>query len=128
MVCAADAGTGVFADEVRAAGHELEEWAPVDHRRPDRPLTDYCALLAFGGGMHVDQHDRHPWLRVLFGVLEQALEARLPTLTICLSAQALAVVGGGTAGPAPRALMQHGLMMYRLPKTSACFMPMRLAP
>src|SRR6476646_6607068 len=34
----------------------------------------------------------------------------------------------GLAGPAPRADRQQGLMMYRLPKTSACFMPMRVAP
>jgi hypothetical protein len=34
----------------------------------------------------------------------------------------------GLAGPAPRADMQHGLMIYRLPKTSGCFMPIRLAP
>src|SRR6187401_1926321 len=31
-------------------------------------------------------------------------------------------------GPAARADMQHGLMTYRLPNTSGCFMPMRLAP
>ena len=30
--------------------------------------------------------------------------------------------------PTPRAERQHGLMMYRLPNTSACFMPMREAP
>jgi hypothetical protein len=30
-------------------------------------------------------------------------------------------------GPVPRAAMQHGLMMYRLPKASARFMPIRLA-
>ena len=32
------------------------------------------------------------------------------------------------AGPAGRAARQHGLMMYRLPNTSECFMPIRLAP
>jgi hypothetical protein len=31
-------------------------------------------------------------------------------------------------GPAGRAERQHGLMMYRLPNTSACFIPMRVAP
>jgi len=36
-----------------------------------------------------------------------------------------------SAGPGPPPVigdMQHGLMMYKLPKTSGCFMPMRLAP
>src|SRR5438128_8845464 len=32
------------------------------------------------------------------------------------------------AGPAGRGDKQHGLMMYRLPNTSACFIPMRVAP
>src|ERR1017187_6975940 len=31
-------------------------------------------------------------------------------------------------GPAGRAERQHGLIMYTLPKTSECFMPMRVAP
>src|SRR5436190_18371082 len=34
----------------------------------------------------------------------------------------------GLTGPTPRADIQHGLMMYRLPNTSECFMPIRLAP
>src|ERR1700757_1612128 len=34
----------------------------------------------------------------------------------------------GFTGPAPRADMQQGLMMYKLPNTSGCFIPMRLAP
>src|SRR4051794_8255384 len=34
----------------------------------------------------------------------------------------------GFAGPAARADKQQGLMMYKLPNTSGCFIPMRLAP
>src|ERR1044072_5521463 len=34
----------------------------------------------------------------------------------------------GFTGPACRGARQHGLMMYRLPNTSECFIPMRLAP
>src|ERR1051326_502294 len=30
--------------------------------------------------------------------------------------------------PLPRGDRQHGLMMYRLPNTSACFIPIRVAP
>ena len=33
----------------------------------------------------------------------------------------------GFAGPARRAERQQGLITYRLPNTSACFMPMRVA-
>ena len=31
-------------------------------------------------------------------------------------------------GPAARGAMQQGLIMYKLPKTSECFIPIRLAP
>src|SRR5688572_20039623 len=34
----------------------------------------------------------------------------------------------GLAGAGDRGARQHGLMMYRLPNTSACFIPMRVAP
>src|SRR5690242_9103739 len=33
-----------------------------------------------------------------------------------------------SAGGAPRADRQQGLMMYKAPNTSACFMPMRVVP
>src|SRR6476620_10858004 len=44
------------------------------------------------------------------------------------SASSLAAAFGAGAPPLPRADRQHGLMMYRLPNTSACFMPIRVAP
>src|SRR5436190_7474943 len=44
------------------------------------------------------------------------------------SASSLAVLAAAAPRPLPRADRQQGLMMYRLPKTSACFMPIRAAP
>lgn len=102
LVHQSDAGSGVLGDEVRARGHELEEWIPAAAALP-RALRDYDALIAFGGGMQPDEEDRHPWLRSVHRVLEQALADRLPTLGVCLGAQLLARVGGGQVGPAPRA-------------------------
>src|SRR5262245_59192624 len=51
------------------------------------------------------------------GVLRGAESAGAFTASSAFSA-------AGSLGPAPRADKQHGLIMYRLPKTSACFMPM----
>src|SRR6266536_4376993 len=34
----------------------------------------------------------------------------------------------GLAGPACRGARQHGLIMYKLPNTSECFIPIRVAP
>jgi GMP synthase (glutamine-hydrolysing) len=96
------AGTGVFADEVTRRGHQLEEWLPSAGPLP-RPLTDYGAVMAFGGGMQADQEDRYPWLRAALDTLGEALESAVPTLGVCLGGQVLARAAGAAVGPASRA-------------------------
>ena len=46
-----DAGAGVFG--------EFETWVPSSG---PPPVDDFDALMIFGGSMHVDQNDGHPWL------------------------------------------------------------------
>lgn len=96
------AGTGVFGAEVERLGHELDTWIPSARPLP-RPLSDYGALIAFGGGMQADQEDRHPWLAAALDTLRDALYRRLPTLGVCLGGQMLARAAGGQVGPAVRA-------------------------
>jgi GMP synthase (glutamine-hydrolysing) len=96
------AGPGVFADEVRRRGHELDQWEAAEGPLP-RPLPAYDAILAFGGGMQVDDEDQHPWLRQAFDVLADAIAGSVPVLGVCLGAQMLARVTGGTVGPAATA-------------------------
>lgn len=92
-----DAGSGVFADVPRERGDELEEWVPPHGASPARPLEDYGAALVLGGSMHVDQEAEHPWLRAEKKLLGRLLELRVPLLGVCLGAQLLAEVAGGTA-------------------------------
>ena len=54
---------GVFGDVVAARGHGLEEWSLAWGTPLPRPLDAYGAVLVFGGAMHADQDDHHPWLR-----------------------------------------------------------------
>src|SRR3954452_16427775 len=49
-------------------------------------------------------------------------------LTAASASSFAAAFGPGAPRPPPRGDRQHGLMMYRLPNTSACFMPIRVAP
>jgi GMP synthase (glutamine-hydrolysing) len=95
-----DAGPGVFADATRSAGVELDSWLPTEARSPSRHLTDYGAVMTFGGAMHADHEDRHPWLREEKVLLGELTERRTPLLAVCLGAQLLAEAAGAPPRPA----------------------------
>jgi GMP synthase (glutamine-hydrolysing) len=84
------ARSGVFGDVVRARGHALEEWSLGWGTPLPKPLDAYGAVLVFGGSMHADQDQHHPWLREENFFLQRLLDLHTPTLGICLGAQLLA--------------------------------------
>lgn len=58
-----------------------------------------AGLVVLGGPMGAYQTDRHPMLYDSLRLLGRAIEADVPTLAICLGAQLLGRVAGGTARP-----------------------------
>jgi len=96
-----DAPTGTFADAVRARGGELTEWN-VAHGAPPEPAESYDAVFVFGGGMHADQDDRHPWLRDEDELIKALLACDVPVFGVCLGSQLIAKAAGARVGPAPR--------------------------
>jgi GMP synthase (glutamine-hydrolysing) len=56
-------------------------------------------VLVFGGAMHVDQEEQHPWLRREDAVLRGLLEHGTPALGVCLGAQLLAKAADARVGP-----------------------------
>ena len=90
-----DAGPGVFAEELSAQGVELEYWhvPEKDDLPPD--AHDYGAVMAFGGAMHIDQHDRHAWLVREKELLRELIDRGTPLLGACLGAQLLCAAAGG---------------------------------
>jgi GMP synthase-like glutamine amidotransferase len=96
-----DVRTELFGPVVAAEGHVLDEWSFASSEPPPRPLEAYHAVLVFGGAMHGDQEDLHPWLREEVEWLHDLIERTVPTLGICLGSQLLARAAGSWLGPLP---------------------------
>jgi GMP synthase (glutamine-hydrolysing) len=90
---------GVFAEPIAARGDELEEWSLSWGTPPPRPLDDYGAVLVFGGAMHADHEEHHPWLRDENFLLQRLLGLQVPMLGVCLGAQLLAKAAHADVGP-----------------------------
>lgn len=88
-------GPGYLATWVRARGHRLTStklWQ--DHILPER--DEFDGLFILGGPMNVYEVDEHPWLAAEQQFIALALVDDKPILGICLGAQLLAVVLGGS--------------------------------
>ena len=96
-----DAGPGVFADAVRARGGTLDIWLPAETGAPPEPPEGYDAVMVFGGAMHADHEDVHPWLGDVKSLLRDLLAREVPLLGVCLGAQLLAEAAGATPRRAP---------------------------
>ena len=96
------ARSGIFGEVAEEQGHILEEWSPAWDRPLPRPLDDYDAVFVFGGAMHADQDDHHPWLRDETFLLQRILDLRVPVMGVCLGAQLLARAAHAPIGPASR--------------------------
>jgi GMP synthase (glutamine-hydrolysing) len=95
----ADGPSGVFGHAVAEAGHELVEWnVAMEGRLPDE---EFDALLVFGGTMHVDQEERHGWLRGEDAFLRRLVGGGMPALGVCLGGQLLAKALGARVRPLP---------------------------
>ena len=84
-------GPGVFADAVRAGGHEL-----VEHEVPLGGVPEEAAdaIVVLGGAMHPDEEERHAWLAPELRYLEQQLDRGTPLLGVCLGSQLIARAAG----------------------------------
>ena len=95
-----DAGPGVFADAFHSRGVKLDSWLRAEDGSPPREPDDYDAVLVFGGAMHANHEDHHPWLREEKALLRHLVERGVPLLGVCLGAQLIAEAAGAPPRPA----------------------------
>jgi GMP synthase (glutamine-hydrolysing) len=92
---------GVFYDAIVDGGHRYDEWSLAWGTPPPLPIEDYDAVIVFGGSMHADQDDRHPWLRDEDTFLRDLLDRHVPLLGVCLGIQLIAKAAGAAVSPLP---------------------------
>ena len=97
-----DAGPGVFAEAVREAGGELDEWTLAERPQPPADPLGYDAVLVLGGAMNVDEGERHGWLAEEKALLRELLAREVPLLGLCLGAQLVAEAAGAKPQRASR--------------------------
>jgi GMP synthase (glutamine-hydrolysing) len=90
-----DAGPGVFAEEIRTRGDQLDEWLIAEQPEPPAVPAYYDAVMTFGGAMNTHEEEEHPWLRREKELLAGLLAAGRPLLGACLGTQLLAEAAGG---------------------------------
>ena len=103
-----DAGAGVFS----VPDHEIVTWVPSSGPLPE---GDFGAVMIFGGSMHVDQNDGHPWLAPEKTFLRNELDKGTPILGVCLGSQLLAEV----AGSHPHRMTEPEIGWYEIEITDA---------
>lgn len=93
-----DAGhSGVFREAAALEGVGVEDWMPASGAEPARdPLAGYDGLLVLGGDENVGEEDRYPYMNRENEIITGWLESGRPVMGICLGAQMVAALAGGT--------------------------------
>lgn len=102
IVHQSDGGPGVFAEEIRAGGHTLDEWMISEGTPAPADPLGYDAVLVLGASANVDEGDKHAWLAEESALLRELLRREVPLVGLCLGGQMVAGAAGAKPGRAAR--------------------------
>lgn len=92
-----DGGTvGVLAEAAAEQSLTIEHWTPAEGGEPATPLDQYSGLVVLGGDENIDEVDRYPYLEREYEIVNDWIEADRPLFGVCLGAQMIAHVSGGS--------------------------------
>lgn len=89
-------GPGRLGEWLSEEGLELDVVHAYDGDPLPENLVRHQAVLFLGGGYMPDADERAPWLVPGRALMDEALRTGVPVLGVCLGAQLLAYVAGGT--------------------------------
>lgn len=92
-------GPAAIAEWAAERGHDVSETLALTEQYP--PVSDIDMLVVMGGPMAADDEAGHPWLHAEKHYVAEAIEADRLVFGVCLGAQILAEVCGGSIGPNP---------------------------
>ncbi|WP_353988015.1 type 1 glutamine amidotransferase [Ruicaihuangia caeni] len=96
----ANAGVGLVGERIAAARGEAVIVGPDTGIPIPESAVGYDAVVVLGGTPGPTDDEEAPWLPPVRALIADCLAREVPYLGICLGAQLLAVVAGGTVGPA----------------------------
>ncbi|MEM6450720.1 MAG: glutamine amidotransferase [Cyanobacteria bacterium P01_D01_bin.105] len=97
---------GLVGRKLNEMGYALDIRAPIFGASLPDDLSDYAAVLVFGGPMSVN--DDEPYIHKEALWVQKVLDEQVPYLGICLGAQLLAKVLGARVKRHPQALEEIG--------------------
>lgn len=98
----ANAGLGVYREQLRAAASELVIAGPVFDTAVPSSAAGFDAVIVLGGSMGPTDDEKAPWLVQTRELLRDAVAGGVPTLGICLGAQLLATALNGEVKTMPQ--------------------------
>src|SRR3989338_5724472 len=95
-------GLGTFEPALKRAGCLILTLNSDDPKAKWPTIADLDGLIVMGGPQGVNEQAKYPYLKKEIALLQEALQAKIPILGVCLGAQLLAAALGAKVTKNPR--------------------------